>query len=111
MLYKKIPSGRFLKKLSRCFFKTNKTTKPAFKNENKIHLLEVNDDENNLQSIKIKALDKNIKNLEFINHLEMNLQDKQLDNLPMEFFTDLKQLKQHSQRSILITLDSKSDKK
>ena len=41
--------------------------------------------------------DKNIKNLEFINHLEMNLQDKQINNMPLEFLTDLKTLKQHSQ--------------
>ena len=52
----------------------------------------------------INALNKNIKNLEFINHLEMNLQDKQINNMPLEFLTDLKTLKQHSQCNLLMTL-------
>ncbi|MBU2938165.1 hypothetical protein KO494_01310 [Lacinutrix sp. C3R15] len=111
MLYKKLPSGRFLKKISKCVFKRNKTIQSVSKNDDKILVLENNSEASNLQVVKIDVVDKSIKNLEFINHLEMNLKDKQLDNLPMEFLTDLKQQKQHSQKNLLINLESKDHKK
>ena len=62
------------------------------------------DKEFSLKTIERYSLNKNIRNLEFINYLEMNLQDKQLNNFPLEFFTDLKTLKQHSQNNLLTTL-------
>ncbi|WP_055444003.1 hypothetical protein [Lacinutrix himadriensis] len=64
------------------------------------------DKEFSLKTIESYSLNKNIRNLEFINYLEMNLQDKQLNNFPLEFFTDLKTLKHHSQNNLLTTLHS-----
>jgi len=83
------------------FFKKKQTFKIINKNAFNQYSVEIEAKEISLQTMGINALNKNIKNLEFINHLEMNLQDKQINNLPLEFLTDLETLKQHSQCNLL----------
>ncbi len=88
-------------RISNLFFKKKQTFRIINKNAFNQYSVEMNGKKNSLQTMGINALNKNIKNLEFINHLEMNLQDKQLNNMPLEFLTDLKTLKQHSQCNLL----------
>ncbi len=83
------------------FFKKKQTIN---KNTFNQYAVEIDAKKDNLQTMGIRALNKNIKNLEFINHLEMNLQDKQINNMPLEFLTDLNTLKQHSQCNLLTAL-------
>lgn len=104
MLEIKIFPRLFLNRVSRNLVKNKKKSnsntaiyKDKIKKEGK---------EFSLKTIENYSLNKNIRNLEFINYLEMNLQDKQLKNIPLEFFTDLKTLKQHSQNNLLTTLHS-----
>ena len=93
-----------LNRMSNLFFKKKQTFKIINKNAFNQYSVEIEAKEISLQTMGINALNKNIKNLEFINHLEMNLQDKQINNMPLEFLTDLKTLKQHSQCNLLTTL-------
>ncbi|MDO6595991.1 hypothetical protein Q4512_03635 [Oceanihabitans sp. 2_MG-2023] len=102
MLKTEVPSLLFLNKISRKLFKNEKNNTV----ENNTYPINIDDEKYSLKTMEKYALNKNIRNLEFINHLEMNLQDKQLKNMPLEFLTDLKQLKIHSQNNLLTTLYS-----
>lgn len=104
MLKIKISPRLFLNRLSENLIKNKKRSKShalVYKDQ-----IKEEDKEFSLKTIERYSLNKNIRNLEFINYLEMNLQDKQLKNFPLEFFTDLKKLKQHSQNNLLTTLHS-----
>ena len=95
-------------KTSHLFF-LNKINKKLFKNKliNRDKPQTIIDNRAyGLKAIESYSLTKNIRNLEFINHLEMSFKDKKLINMPIEFFTELEQLKQHSQINLLTTLHS-----
>ncbi|MBQ0788363.1 MAG: hypothetical protein KBT69_12730, partial [Oceanihabitans sp.] len=70
------PSSLILNRVINIFFKKKQIVKTISRNKLNQYSVEINAKKNSLQTMGINALNKNIKNLEFINHLEMNLQDK-----------------------------------
>jgi len=55
----------------------------------------------NLKSAKKDSLNKCIRNLQYINHLEMSFDEKYLKNTSLEFLRSIEELKHKTQSSIL----------